>query len=276
MKLTTLTHAGGTCAARLDGDEYVLLEDFVDLVALLRNGGWREIAASASGPRIPVEGATLRHLLPSLTKVVCVGANYRSHIAEMGDTPPAFPTLFAKFPESLIGPSDDILITAPDDQIDWEGELAVVIGRAARNVSRADASEHIAGYTVCNDISMRSYQFRTAQWLQGKAWEGSTPLGPVIVTSDEFDRSSRLRTWVGDELMQDAPVDDLVFDPETLVEYVSQIVTLQPGDVILTGTPSGVGFARSPQRFLDHGDRVRVEIDGIGAVDNRVVRATVR
>lgn len=269
MKLTTIAidDSDRTVAARVDGDDYVVIPGFADLGALLADPHWKEIAEGAE-ERLPQDRGRVTALIPAASKVICTGVNYRSHIDEMGDTPPAYPTLFAKFAESLHPPYEDIMVTAPDEMIDWEGELAIVIGRTGRNIQRAEATSFIAGYTVANDVSMRSFQFRTSEWLQGKAWEASTPLGPVIVTPDEFDPRARLRTWVGEDIVQSATVDDLLFSSEELVEYISRIVTLKPGDVILTGTPGGVGIARTPQRFLVDGDVVRVEIDGIGAVEN--------
>ena len=210
--------------------------------------------------------------MPQPGKVVCAGLNYRSHIEEMGRPLPAYPTLFAKFADTLTGPYDEVEAVAEDPRLDWEGELAVVVGRTAYRVGADEAAQHIAGYTVANDISMRGWQNRTNEWLQGKAWARSTPVGPVLVTPDELDlATATLRTTVNEEVVQEHALADLLFNPADLVSYVSQFVPLRPGDLLLTGTPGGVGHARTPQRYLREGDTVEVRIDGIGAVSNRIV-----
>jgi acylpyruvate hydrolase len=208
--------------------------------------------------------------VPKPPKIICLGLNYRAHIREMGRELPSHPTLFAKFAPALIGSHDAIVIPAASEQLDWEAELAVVIGRRVRHADRTAASAAIAGYTIMNDVTARDWQHRTTQWLQGKTFESTTPLGPVLVTTDEVgDRPDlRIRCWINDELMQDARTGDLVFDPPTVVRYVSEIVTLEPGDVIATGTPGGVGVARTPARFLRPGDVVRTSIEGIGELEN--------
>ena len=178
-------------------------------------------------------------------KVVCVGLNYRGHVEETGRELPAYPTLFGKFADSLCGPYDDIPLPAASDKVDWEAELTVVIGREARGVDAGHALDHVAGYTVANDTSMRDWQNRTLQWLQGKNFEASTPVGPVLVTPDEVDHASDLRIscTVNDEVVQDSRTSDLIFPPDHLIAYISTFTTLRPGDLILTGTPAGVGHA---------------------------------
>ena len=195
------------------------------------------------------------------------GLNYAKHIDEMGHERPDVPTLFIKFPEALIGPYDDAEI--PDfnaDTLDFEGELAVVIGKYTRHVNEADANEHIAGYAVINDYTQRHIQKRTKQWHQGKSLEKTAGFGPWLDT--EWQPGPVLTTTVGGEVMQQAPTDDLVFSPAKLIEFISHLYPLEPGDVIATGTPDGVGHARSPQRYLADGDTVRVEIEGLGAIEN--------
>ena len=210
-------------------------------------------------------------LAPRPAKVVCVGLNYRSHILEMGRDLPHYPTLFAKFPEALIGAADDIEIPAGRDQVDWEGELVVVVGTAVRGVDEVDAERAIAGYTIMNDVTMRDYQFRTREWLQGKTFENTTPVGPVLVTTDEWQPGPTLETVVDGEVVQKISTGDLVFSPAHLVSYISQIITLQPGDLIATGTPGGVGHARKPARYLAPGSVVETSIDGIGTLTNTAV-----
>jgi acylpyruvate hydrolase len=260
-----------TRAVRIDGDEAVELGDD-DVGAVLLRADWREwaAAADAGGPRHPVAGLDYAPLVPRPDKVVCIGLNYRSHILEMGRTLPEHPTLFAKFRRALIGAHDDIVLPAVSDRVDWEAELAVVVGAEARHVTPGESPHHIAGYTVLNDVSVRDYQYRTLQWLQGKTFESSTPVGPWLVTADESPGPSRVITCeVGDEVMQLADTADLVFDPAALVAYVSTIVTLEPGDIIATGTPGGVGAARDPQRFLADGEVVTTRIAGVGELRNR-------
>ena len=212
--------------------------------------------------------------MPRPGKVVCVGLNYESHIREMGREPPEYPTLFAKFAEALVGPNDPIVLPSVSDQVDWEAELAIVIGRAGRHVVSSDAPEHIFGFTILNDVSIRDWQNRTPQWLQGKTFEATTPLGPAVVTADELDGASDLliRCEVDGKTMQEARTSDLWFSPNDIVSYVSEIVTLRPGDLIATGTPAGVGVGRDPQLFLRAGQTVRTTIEGVGEIVNVCVQ----
>ncbi|MEX5257908.1 fumarylacetoacetate hydrolase family protein [Kocuria arenosa] len=272
MKLATLRTHGATTAARLDDDVYTEIEGYSDLGALLAEENWQQLAADASGPTHPAAGAELETIVADPGKVLCVGLNYKSHIQEMGRDLPSYPTIFAKFTETLTGPNDDIEAVAEDEQLDWEGELVVVVGKRAYKVDEADAGQYIAGYAAANDISMREWQFRTKEWLQGKIWAKSTPVGPVMVTADAFDPAqATLHTRVNGETMQEHSIGDLLFTPEHLVAYFSTMLPLHPGDIILTGTPGGVGRARNPQVFLKSGDVVEVEIDGLGVLTNKIV-----
>ncbi|WP_308805474.1 fumarylacetoacetate hydrolase family protein [Nesterenkonia alkaliphila] len=235
---------------------------------------WQDLAAQASGETLPAAEAEVAQLINRPGKVVCVGLNYRGHILEMGRDLPSHPTLFAKYAETLTGPYDDIVYTPEDPELDWEGELVAVIGKTVRRASEEEADQAIAGYTIADDISMRGWQFRTKEWLQGKIWEASTPLGPVLSTPDEVDLSTaELLTQVNGEVMQQHSIGDLLFTPPHLVSYISTILPLHPGDVILTGTPGGVGRARDPQVYLKPGDTVTVSIDGIGEIRNSIVEA---
>jgi acylpyruvate hydrolase len=190
----------------------------------------------------------------------------------MGHDLPSHPTLFAKFREALIGARDDIVLPAASHQVDWEAELALVIGRRVRHASASEAADAIAGFTVANDVSMRDWQYRSLEWLQGKTWEHATPVGPWLVTPDEVEPADGLRITcrVNGETVQDDSTADLVFDAADLVAYVSTFTVLRPGDVLLTGTPGGVGMARDPQRFLADGDVLETEIEGIGTLTNRI------
>lgn len=274
MRLATLKTTTGTTAAVQDGDGFAPIDGIPDVGALLASPDWQEAAgrALAGDARVAGEEATLLQVVTDPGKIICAGLNYRSHILEMGRGLPDYPTLFAKFTETLTGPFDDIVAVSEDPALDWEGELVIVVGKQARAVSEADAPDYIGGYTIANDISMRTWQFRTKEWLQGKIWESSTPLGPVVVTPDEIDLSAaQLVTSVNGEVMQQHSIGDLLFTPAYLLSYVSTMITLNPGDVILTGTPGGVGRARKPEVYLKAGDEVTVEIDGIGALRNSVV-----
>lgn len=272
MRLATLRTADGTAAARLDGDTYTIIEGCDDLSELLAEPEWRELAEAASGKTVAASEAELETLLPAPSKVICVGLNYATHIKEMGRELPEHPTLFAKFADSLTGPYDDVVAPAEDEMLDWECELGMVIGADAYRVSEGDAAEYIAGYTIVDDVSMRGYQNRTIEWLQGKIWQSSTPVGPCLVTSDEFDPSDAvISTRINGEAMQEANTGDLVFTPAKLVAYLSAIITLRAGDLVLTGTPGGVGLAREPRVFMKAGDVVEVEVAGIGRLKNRIV-----
>ncbi|GEL20688.1 fumarylacetoacetate hydrolase family protein [Pseudonocardia asaccharolytica] len=271
MRLTTLRTADGTRAARVEGDVAVEL-DAPDLGALLATDGWRERAAADGGARHDLAAADLAPLVPRPGKIVCVGLNYRSHILEMGRELPQHPTLFAKFPEALVGPADPIVLDPASQAVDWEAELAVVVGTRVRRADDAAAQAAIAGFSVLNDVTMRDWQYRSPQWLQGKTFEATTPFGPVLVTPDELPGGVRPRlaisAAVDGETVQQADTGDLVFDPVALVRYVSAIVTLNPGDVIATGTPGGVGHARKPPRYLTDGSVLVTEIEGIGRLEN--------
>lgn len=286
MKLATLRLAdvatvveaghGATVAVRVDADHAVEIDGFADVGALLAAPGWADTAAAASGAAhalAEIEPRRWAPVIPRPSKIVCVGMNYATHIEEMGRELPVHPTLFAKFTEALIGPFDDVELPALSNEADWEAELAVIIGAPARRVSEAEAGKHIAGYAVLNDVSMRDYQYRTLQWLQGKTFEHTTPFGPYLVTTDEWQRGPTMRCVVDGETVQETTTADLVFTPETLVSYISDILTLNPGDVIATGTTGGVGHARNPARYLGDGSILETSIDGLGTQRNRVKAA---
>ncbi|WP_328477528.1 fumarylacetoacetate hydrolase family protein [Actinoplanes sp. NBC_00393] len=273
MKLATIrTLDGSTRAVRADGDTLIDL-GVADLGELLARPGWTEVAAQ-DGPAVVAAG--FAPVVPNPGKIVCVGLNYRNHILEMGRQLPEHPTLFAKYTEALIGPNDEIQRPAESDQVDWEAELAIVIGRPVRRAGEDEAAAAIAGFAVLNDVTMRDWQYRTPMWLQGKTWEASTPFGPWLVTPDELPGGVRpsleLTGAVDGEVVQRANTADLVFDPVALVRYISTIVTLKPGDVIASGTPGGVGHARKPARYLAEGSVLTTEIEGLGRSEAKVAR----
>jgi len=252
------------------------------LEALVRG----EPLPAAAGPRLPVDAITLRAPLPQPRRsLFCVGRNYRAHAEELASTvfrdslakEDAWPIVFSKLADCVIGPHDDVRLPgkAVSTQIDYESELAVVIGRGGRDITRARAMDHVFGYTIVNDVSARDVQVRHQQWDLGKSFDTFCPMGPWIVSADELDgRDTKVRGWVtpagGEaELRQEASTKDLIFDIATLVETCSRGITLHPGDVIATGSPAGVGMGFVPPKFLQRGDVVRIEIDGIGAIENR-------
>ena len=269
MRLATVRLGQRTTAVRIE-DDVAFEIDVPDVGMLLRDPDWRNRAETTVGPQHSLEGLDFAPLIPSPEKIICVGLNYRGHIAEMGVPVPEFPTLFAKYRRALVGATDDIVLPRSSSRMDWEAELAVVIGSPVRHASDGDARRAVAGYAVTNDVTARDWQVRTAQWLQGKTFEASTPLGPVLVTADEVGDPSKLEVTcdVDGETVQRASVSELVFDAEDLVRYISEVVTLVPGDVISTGTPSGVGQARNPPRFLADGNVVTTAITGLGECRN--------
>jgi acylpyruvate hydrolase len=304
MKIATVRQADGTTRAGRFEDEEIVLLPFADVGKLLASGvDWPE-RAGLEGPRIPLADAELSRLIPHPSKVLCVGRNYLEHIREGNPEaqPPVFPELFTKFPESLTGPYEDIRLPAgsgcadfreavanaakfrtvslpiESDCVDWEAELVVLVGRAVRRTSEAEAEAAIAGFTVGNDISVRDWQFHSSQWTQGKAWEAMSPVGPVLVTADELGVRPDLQIscLVDGAVMQDARTSGMVFDPVELVSYFSRIVTLRPGDLIFTGSPSGIGLSRNPQVYLRPGQVMTTEVEGIGQMVNRLVAEELR
>jgi len=210
--------------------------------------------------------------VPSPSKIICVGKNYAAHAAEMDSNVPDHPVLFAKFANALIGPDD--LIEKPGfvRKLDYEAELTAVIGKQASHIKRENALDYIAGYTIGNDISARDLQKRTPQWLQGKTMDRATPIGPWVVTADEVGSPGHLAisSYVNGEKRQAATTEQLIFDIPFLIEFISSLITLKPGDLIMTGTPDGVGMGMEPPQFLNDGDTITVEIDNIGRMENRV------
>jgi acylpyruvate hydrolase len=266
MRLATVrTTSGDTRAVRVEGDTLIDL-GAPDAGAWLASGGVAGASVTAAGfaPVIPHPG-----------KIICVGLNYRNHILEMGRELPSYPTLFAKYPEALVGAYDEIALPPESDAVDWEAELAIVLGKPVRRASEKEAADAIAGFAVLNDVTMRDWQYRTPMWLQGKTWEASTPFGPYLVTPDELPGGVRpaleLTGSVDGEVVQRANTSDLVFDPVALVQYISTILTLRPGDVIASGTPGGVGHARKPARYLAGGSVLVTEIEGLGRSEVKAV-----
>jgi 2-keto-4-pentenoate hydratase/2-oxohepta-3-ene-1,7-dioic acid hydratase in catechol pathway len=222
--------------------------------------------------RLQMADVTLGPVVPDPEKIICIGLNYRDHAKETNLPLPEVPTVFAKYSNTLIGDGEAIVISAATSKIDYEAELAFVIGRRAKNVSEEEALAYVAGYTIFNDVSARDYQLRTSQWTLGKSFDTFGPVGPALVTKDEVPNPHALgiRLRIGDELLQNSNTSEMVFSVAMLVAHLSTAMTLEPGDIVATGTPAGVGFTRKPPRFLRAGETVRVEIDHLGVLQNPV------
>jgi 2-keto-4-pentenoate hydratase/2-oxohepta-3-ene-1,7-dioic acid hydratase in catechol pathway len=233
-------------------------------------------AAAREARRWRFEDVTLLAPVPLPPKILAIGLNYRAHVEEMGRQPPEHQYWFNKQRTCVAGPEEDILIPAVSEQVDYEGELAIVIGRRAKAVPAGRWLDVVAGFTVVNDVSVRDWQGHSPTFTMGKSFDTHCPMGPWLVTPDEIADVGNLalRTWVNGELRQDASTSDLIFTPDQMIEYLTTVFPLEPGDVLATGTPSGVGAGFRPPRWLRAGDRVRVEIEGVGTLENPVAAAS--
>ena len=247
-----------------------------DLLTLIRKGpSAMKTAAEALGKGQAVDPGTVTALPPVAhpEKIICVGLNYADHSAESGFEQPKYPTLFGRFNSSLIGHGAPIVRPQCSEQLDYEGELVAIIGKRARHVSEADALNYVAGYSIFNDASVRDYQFKSPQWTAGKNFDNSGAFGPYFVTADALPKGClglKLKTILNGEVVQEAMIDDMVFSTAQIVSICSEFMTLEPGDVIVTGTPSGVGLARKPQLFMKDGDVCEVVIDQLGTLSNPI------
>jgi acylpyruvate hydrolase len=275
VKLATTHLDGATRAGIVDGDELILLP-YADVGEALSSGpDWASRLPEEGGERRATDELRLAAPVLRPEKIICAGLNYPDHAAEANLAVPDYPPLFAKFWRSLIGPTDDIGLPANSDAVDWEVELTVVIGQPVRYADEEEAREAIAGYTLMNDVSMRDWQLRTSEFLQGKTFEGSTPLGPAVITLDDLDDPEDLQIIcsVDGEEVQNASTGQMVVSPTRLVAYISEFITLVPGDIVATGTPSGVGGARKPPIYLQPGQTLSTSNKDIGELTNRCVSA---
>lgn len=242
---------------------------------LVRSGDFSSAAEKLkSGSIVDPQTIAYRPPLVRAGKILCVGLNYADHAAESAMETPDFPTVFARFNTGLVGHNAPLISPKASEKFDYEGEMVAVIGKAGREISEADALDHIAGYSIFNDGSIRDYQLRTPQWTVGKNFDGTGGFGPVFVTADELPEGGaglHIETRLNGNVMQSASTNDLIFDVRKLVSLLSIAMTLEPGDIIVTGTPSGVGAARKPQVFMKPGDVCEVEIEKIGTLKNSVV-----
>lgn len=233
----------------------------------------RAAAMLRDGPLIYLGSVQLLPPLSAPDKIICIGLNYADHSAESGFQQPEYPTVFARFASSLVAHEAPIVRPRVSEQLDYEGELVAIIGRGGRHIDRANALDHVAGYSLFNDASIRDYQFKSPQWIMGKTFDGTGAFGPEFVTADELPRGAaglKLKTRLNGAVVQEASTNDLVFDVATLVSLISVAMTLSPGDLIVTGTPSGVGLARKPPLWMKPGDVCEVEIEGLGVLRNPV------
>lgn len=262
---------GAAAAATVAGAE------FDDLPALLAAAGGDAGRIEPGRELAPPDPAQLLSPVGAPQKVICIGLNYRLHAEESGAPLPARPLLFPKWASSLAGPRDEVPLPPESSFVDWESELAFVFGRRCRRVSAADAGSVVFGYTAANDVSMRDFQTHTTQFTAGKAWDRSTPLGPVVVPAAELGGTAPDLAILGrlnGQTVQDSRTNDLIFGIGELVEYITTVMTVEPGDIVLTGTPSGVGQSAQPPRKLTDGDVYEVEIEGVGTLVNRFVAET--
>jgi 2-keto-4-pentenoate hydratase/2-oxohepta-3-ene-1,7-dioic acid hydratase in catechol pathway len=279
LKLVSFKQAGQATYGVMQGDSYLLpppdfLARFPDLMSVLRADALGDLAkvVKANGKAVPASSTQALPVIPNPTKFICVGLNYKTHVAETKRGDSEHPSLFIRFNDTLAAAEDVVLRPAFSDRFDWEGELAFVMGKGGRNISKAQAFEHIAGYACLNDISVRDWQRHTHQFTPGKNFPGTAPFGPYMVTRDEVPDVTQLtlETRVNGNVMQHASVGDLIFDIPVLIEYISRFTPLSPGDVIATGTPGGVGDRRDPPLYMKEGDVVEVEITGLGILRNRI------
>ena len=285
MRLASILRNGKPALAVRRDDQYIDLGHAAPslpgtLRGLLEAGPKALAAAAAAAKGAPAAAgidAATAHLLPPLTdaqKYLCLGLNYVEHASESPYDKPQYPVLFTRFPTSFVGSGEPLIRSAHSSQFDYEGELVAVIGKTARNVSSAAALDYVAGYSIFNDGSYRDYQFKTHQWTVGKNFDASGSFGPEFVTADELPPGAnglRLQTLLNGAVMQDASTSEMIFDVVTTIETITEVITLVPGDVLIMGTPAGVGFARKPPVWIQAGDRVDITIERIGTLSNPVL-----
>src|SRR4051794_11709013 len=270
MRLVTYEAGRGPRAGVLTADG-VCDAGYGGVGALLRAGGV-EAAREVHSRPLPLDEVRLLPPVPDPEKIVCIGLNYRSHAEEAGLDPPETPTFFAKFRNALAAPGAEVPMPAYSEKVDYEAEVAFVIGRRAKDVSRADALDHVAGYTLLNDLSARDWQFKTPQWQPGKIFDGAAPCGPALVTRDEAGPPDAIEIslTLNGETMQSPSTADLIHSIPKLVEHLSMLMTLEPGDIVATGTPAGVGSTRQPRVWLAPGDEIAIESPQLGRLETRM------
>lgn len=285
MKLMMFEDAGGVALGAVDGDEVVRLKAADvslpgDLAGLIAGGdealsrARAAVSNAGAGHRLPLKDAKPALPIPQPEKFICVGLNYALHAKEGGHDIPTYPSFFLRVASSLIPAGAPVIRPQCSEQLDYECELAIVIGKGGRHIAEEKALEHVFGYTLFNDVSVRDYQRKTSQWTAGKNFDGTGPCGPVVVTADELPPGAsglRITTRVNGQTMQDSNTSDMIFSTARTIALLSEFMTLKPGDIIATGTPSGVAHARKPPAWMKAGDTVEVEVEGIGVLSNPVV-----
>jgi 2-keto-4-pentenoate hydratase/2-oxohepta-3-ene-1,7-dioic acid hydratase in catechol pathway len=278
MKLASFTTVDGDTWGLVEGDDVFdvgsVLKDLPDLRSAIAAGAWDRVAQAApNAPRFPIADIRWRPVIPNPDKIFCVGLNYEEHRKETGRAVVANPVIFSRFSNSQTGHEVPIVRPRFSDTLDYEGELAVIIGKTGRYITQEDAFSYVAGYACYNEVTVREWQYHTHQWVPGKNFLGSGAFGPWMVTPDEIADldSARLTTRLNGQVMQDSTVDHMIFPIPRLIEYCSTFTQLEPGDVIVSGTPGGVGAKRNPPVYMQPGDRVEVEITGVGLLVNPVV-----
>jgi 2-keto-4-pentenoate hydratase/2-oxohepta-3-ene-1,7-dioic acid hydratase in catechol pathway len=281
MRFATIQNDANDEPAVLIGGHLIGLRDagFSDLLSVIAGGddALDRVRRFVHSPRIAatvaLEKAKLRAPIPRPPKIICIGLNYRDHAAEAKMAIPDVPTVFSKYATSVIGHGDPIALPKNSEKPDYEAEFAIVIGKGGRHIPAERWREHVFGYTIVNDVSARDFQLATSQWMMGKTFDTFAPMGPVIVTADEIEDPHKLRIAlrINGETLQDSNTCNLIFGVDKLIAFLSSVFTLEPGDVISTGTPAGVGFAHKPPRWLRPGDLVEAEVECIGVLSNPVV-----
>lgn len=287
MRLMMFVRDGHTALGAVDGKTVIDINAVnakapKDLTSLIAGGPAALAAVKAAAQAAPASARlgldTVKPALPipAPSKFICVGLNYLEHAKEGGHPPPTYPSFFPRFPSSLVAAGEPVVRPKVSIQLDYECELTIVIGKRGRNISEAAALDHVFGYTIFNDVSVRDYQRKTSQWTAGKNFDGTGPLGPFVVTADELPPGASglaIKTRVNGETMQNSNTSDMIFSTARIIALLSEVMTLEPGDLIATGTPSGVAHARKPPAWMKNGDTVEIEIEGIGILRNPVVDA---
>lgn len=274
MRFATVRVDGREAWGIVEGDDILLVDEWPSLLDAIRAGALGQTAARNDARRISVREADWLPPITAPGKIFCVGLNYENHRKETGRAVVANPTIFTRFADSQAGHRKSIVLPPESDQLDYEGELAVVIGHGGRRIAMADALDHVAGYSCYNDGSIRDWQAHSIQFIPGKNWPETGAFGPWLVTPDEFGPlgPQRLQTRLNGEVMQEARLNEMIFSVARIIEYCSTFTPLSAGDVIVSGTPGGVGAKRDPQVFMKEGDIVEIEIDGIGTLVNSIAR----
>lgn len=286
MRFATISHHGTPRLASWRGDDLIDLAIAAPdlpatMVAMLAGGAelraavGKALAAAPGSALLDPRAVTYLPAVPRPGKIICVGLNYADHSAESGFKQPDYPTLFGRFSTSLIGHGAPMIRPVLSDQLDYEGEIAAIIGRTGKHIEKAKALDYVAGYSIFNEGSVREYQFKAPQWTVGKNFDGTGAFGPAVVTADELPpgmSGRRIQTRLNGQTMQSASTDDMVFDVASLISIISEAITLEAGDVIVTGTPAGVGLARKPPVFMKPGDVCEVEVEGLGILKNPIAQ----